>query len=789
MKHIPIPARRAVGSVRRDFPLLILSVALALWLLPVARVAGQCCVNLAGSWNVDEEAHFTIYMNGEFYDDYSRSGSGTVTISQSGCQIHFTSEAPNPLGAGTIRLARTGTVSGQHVTWNGPAAGSIQGVSCPTNRLHGVGRVEPSFSGGEMTFDTSGTVYCVSGRDTLLVVVRGSSTFSTGRNLVFPPTVSVSPVSRSVTTSLAPDGARLPGSNVTFTANVDEVGSFTYRWLRNGQAIPGATNDVLVLSNVTSSSAGAYTVEVRAGSCRIMDTATLAVDDSAVPDNVPPALNVLHPAAGILRLATNNPVFVLRGTARDNRGLAGVYLQSGAGPFTPVSGTSNWFATVNLGPGSNVFRFKAVDTAGNSSPVVARVVVFVITSPLTVLTHGLGAVTPNLNGQLLELGRNFTLTATPGAGFVFSNWTGDLPTSLSPKLTFSMRSNLTLSANFVPNPFLPVKGGYNGLFYEDHNVRQDSSGFFTLVTTDAGAYSGALTLAGVKLPVSGRFDLEGGATNFINRRGADPVSVEWAMDLHGANQVTGLVSTASWRARLVGDRAVFNTRTHPAALGGKFTFVMPGAADEPTKPAGDGFGTSSVDAGGKVSFSGTLADGTKFAASAPLSQSGMFPFYAALYRKRGSVLSWVAFDTHQPNDDLHGLLSWIRPPDTTPKSYTNGFELDSALTGSLYRPPTGRTNRIVGITNGLVILSGGGLAESSFNTVVLGLNNKLTNAGPDKLTVTFKPASGLFTGTWMPTGTTARVSFGGAVLQKAHRGSGFFLRTNLSGRVEFEAAP
>src|SRR5439155_16364208 len=125
---------------------------------------------------------------------------------------------------------------------------------------------------------------CVSGRDTLLVLIRGSATFSTDRELVFPPTVSVSPVSLSVTTGLASDGTRLPGSNVSFTASVDQAGSFSYRWLRHGLAIPGATNDVLVLSNVTSSAAGAYAVEVRAGTCRITATADLLVDDSAVPD-------------------------------------------------------------------------------------------------------------------------------------------------------------------------------------------------------------------------------------------------------------------------------------------------------------------------------------------------------------------------------------------------------------------------------------------------------------------------------------------------------------------------
>ena len=505
-------------------------------------------------------------------------------------------------------------------------------------------------------------------------------------------------------------------------------------------------------------------------------------------DRTIPTLTITSPSAGT-RLTNDTVTF--QGTAGDNAGVALVEYRienaAGVTAYQPAIGTLQWSAVFpNLSPGTNVVRVRAKDVAGNFSTVAARSVVFVVVSPLTVRITGVGTVTPALDGQLLEVGRNFTLAAKPGPGFVFSNWTGVLPPSASPTLTFVMRSNLTLSANFVANPFPLVAGSFAGLFSEEDNVRQNSSGFFTFVATASGVYSGSLLLNGAKLPVSGQLNLEGNATNLIGLRGGEPMSVVWAVNLQRGNQVTGIVSSASWHAKLVGDRAVFNARSQPAPWIGKYTFVIPGT-NQPALPEGDGFGTATMDAGGKVTFNGTLADGTKVSASAPVSQAGYFPLYAAPYQKRGSILSWVIFDTNRPSDDLHGLMSWIRPPGSSPNSYTNGFEVDSVLTGSLYLAPVGASNRVVNIVDGVVTLSGAGLVEPSANAVVFGPNNKVTNAGPNKLALTPTASSGLFKGTFTQTGTTERVNFSGAVLQKSRQGAGFFLRANQSGRVEIKS--
>jgi len=66
-----------------------------------------------------------------------------------------------------------------------------------------------------------------------------------------------------------------------------------------------------------------------------------------------------------------------------------------------------------------------------------------------------------------------------------------------------------------------------------------------------------------------------------------------------------------WEAQLLGDRAVFNSKTNPAPYAGIYTLVVPGQIDPADGPEGDGVGTLKVDSNGVASLAGTLADGDK----------------------------------------------------------------------------------------------------------------------------------------------------------------------------------
>ena len=170
-------------------------------------------------------------------------------------------------------------------------------------------------------------------------------------------------------------------------------------------------------------------------------------------DTNKPVVSITNVTTGML---VSNANYVVRGTATDNVAVASVYCQlNGTGWASPTSfiGT-NWSDSISLNPGTNQFQAYAVDPSGNLSPTNTVSLVYVVSAILTVSTNGLGSLNPNDNGALLQIGKNYSITAAPGTGFTFSNWTGGttLPLSYltnSATVQFSMVTNLQLQANFL----------------------------------------------------------------------------------------------------------------------------------------------------------------------------------------------------------------------------------------------------------------------------------------------------------------------------------------------------
>ena len=122
---------------------------------------------------------------------------------------------------------------------------------------------------------------------------------------------------------------------------------------------------------------------------------------------------------------------------------------------TTTNGWTNWSGMITLlTPGTNVIQAYSVDTSGNISPTNKANIDFVVTNQLQMSATGLGIITPNYSNAWLEIGRNYSIKATPATGFVFTNWTistnwlGGLTTNKA-TVQFTMASNLTLRANFV----------------------------------------------------------------------------------------------------------------------------------------------------------------------------------------------------------------------------------------------------------------------------------------------------------------------------------------------------
>ncbi len=337
----------------------------------------------------------------------------------------------------------------------------------------------------------------------------------------------------------------------------------------------------------------------------------------------------------------------------------------------------------------------------------------------------------------------------------------------------------TLTITNAPVP-VPI-GVFNGLFVDTNDVSGESAGYVSVKTGPGRSYSGSLRLGLAKLPFKGAFDGEGHSATNITRTGAPALSVD--LNLTGGS-LTGRVSDGVWTSPLRADLAVFNAKTNPATtLAGLYTALLPGAEANTGAPEGDGVATLKVDPGGLLSFTATLADGTKVIQKSPLSASGDWPLYAPLYQGGGAVLGW--WRVRPAGDiDLEGVIHWLRPAGPIPKVHTNGFHLRSDAMGSTFNPPG--TNRLLEAPTATIAFRGGNLAASFTNDLALGPSGRVTNTSPNKLTLTFNAKSGLIAGVVTDPSSLKPVKYQAVVLQRQQIAGGAFLGTNEVGRVEIK---
>jgi Divergent InlB B-repeat domain len=184
-------------------------------------------------------------------------------------------------------------------------------------------------------------------------------------------------------------------------------------------------------------------------------------------------------------------------------------------------------------------------------------------------TNGLGRITPNDNGVLLEIGQSYKLQAAPAAGFVFSNWTGTVKgtvvlSSGKADLDFAMQSNLVLTATFadVERPLVTIT-------YLKSNQRVSNA-----VYTVTGTASDNWAVAGVWVQLN-----NGNWTN-ASPAGLPGVWKQWAV---GVNLVTAGANTLrAYAVDTSGNHSLTNT-VH-------FSFVPPPA------------GTGDVGSGGVITI-------------------------------------------------------------------------------------------------------------------------------------------------------------------------------------------
>jgi len=474
-----------------------------------------------------------------------------------------------------------------------------------------------------------------------------------------------------------------------------------------------------------------------------------------------------------------NPAINVRGTTTDSVTVTSVLCQVEGNNWVQATGTTDWSASVTASPGANVARAYASDINGNLSPIDSVSFVYVLSAPLVLQKSGLGTITPNLAGQMLQVGNAYSLTAKPGSGYLFSNWTGSVP-GTTPKLWFVMQTNTDLQANFVPNPFPPVAGIYQGLFYDTNTVVNQSSGFFSATLASKGGFTAHIQLAGKTYSFLGQFAPAGTWSNSIVRRRLAPLSVQLEMDFANGG-LTGQLSDGTWMAELAANRRTYS-RTNPAPERGAYTLAFPGSDNSAVQPGGDGFGTVTVDSSGNVTFAGTLGDGAKVAQKTIVSGQSEWPLYLSPYSSNGCVVGWLTF-TNLNSSDICGPVTWIRLAQPASKYYPVGFTNQTEGAGSAYKSTNGIP--VMNFTTGQVRLVSGNLPQGITNQIALSTANKITNQSSNKLSLTILPSSGRFKGSVGDPASSKTISFNGVILEKQDVGYGLFLGTNQTGRVYF----
>lgn len=325
----------------------------------------------------------------------------------------------------------------------------------------------------------------------------------------------------------------------------------------------------------------------------------------------------------------------------------------------------------------------------------------------------------------------------------------------------------------------PTAGdSYIGLFYEDSGVREPSAGFIRITVNAGGSYSARAQIRSARYAFSGRCDalLQGPKSLRGSGKGAPPLQLRLTPGID-PDEISGQVTDGSWVSSLSAFRSVHITPATGSPYARAYTLIIPGHTNDPAVPAGYSFGKVRSNRAGVASLAGALADGNRFTGSSAISARGAWPVYVVSNPGKDLVLGWVSF-ADQPDSDLSGTLTWIKPADTRALLYAGGFNTQSEVVGSIYTPPA-RGNPPINPVGVTADFSGGNLDAPfseplSFSGVAL---------KGDGIAASFSLSTGTFKGIVADPATHRPQAFQGAVLQKQNVACGFLTRGNQSSAV------
>ena len=591
-----------------------------------------------------------------------------------------------------------------------------------------------------------------------------------------------------------------------------------------------------------------YTIRVRTtdfGGEFYEEVFSIAVTDV---DDQTPTVKVLAPGNGKIYPAS----LLINGTISDNGQISYLRYSLNNGSlsnatlqFVGTGKPTNWSATINLKPGTNLLAITASDLAGNQTNLAPIKFYHHVVSPLLVVTNldgiaidtnGVGEIVNGTSSSLysgnntnLFVGRTYTLKAieTGYPNYILSNWTATWQGQASPVVlqtnnvtcTFEMHSNMVIRANFVSNPFNVYRGMYFGLFANPSGVAFQNSGAIQASVNARQGVSGKIFVDGNIVPFAGKVGINGIGSIVTKTRmklfDKPELTVNLTVNLTGGDIITGSITeSGGWTSSVEARRVIWSSLTgvYATDFTNAYTFIMPGSSNG---PVGSSYATITVNNLGRATAVGASADGHAIKASSIISKEGFWPFFSPQYRTsrtnaagvtivetEGFVLGWLQFTNvvTSTNKAPVGELHWINTGWTN-STYAAGFANTALVRGSRWLRPVLKSGiRAIDMTNALVTCSAGNLASPfgakyfvATNTTLMVIKpvppSTLAIDYPNSIRATLSPISGALKGTFIHPLNGSVIKWSGAVLQDQNYGEGFFMGPTLGGQVNFDAAP
>jgi len=496
-------------------------------------------------------------------------------------------------------------------------------------------------------------------------------------------------------------------------------------------------------------------------------------------DPVAPTLQVTEPPAGVVE--STDVTMMFAGTAADNGEVVRVLYDSATGRSQVANGRENWNANVWLALGTNRVSVRSVDRFGNKSPSVERTI-FNPFAQLGLTIVGKGKVLGARNGQLLQLGAVNRLEARPAPGNYFLGWSGDVFASV-PIIEFRTEDLVgdgfytNITATFTKT-FLGLSNGtYQGIFYSTNSGSARGAGWISINVGPSGRYAGTINPIGARYTIRGQFDRDGYSDATVPA--GSQVRLQLALTTDRTTEaIGGLYEDGAILSPVFLYRVQKFTRARPTALAGTHSFLISPAAD-PNVGGGHGYGAGSVtiDASGKIKLSGALGDGIAIKQTAKLLKNDQWPFFAMTADGREAALGWLHFSDANV---VTGEVKWWAP------QFPGNINQNAVFSGARFST----AQRLVNWTNGVLTLSGGGLAEPITSDVTLNEDGSITVlSNTNNVQFGLADARGQVAGRFTHPVTGDLTPLQGAALQSSNIIGGFFGTAPSTGRFWLQRKP